>query len=268
MAKEENIENVEETVVETPKGRAAALEAYKQANPDNQEEPDDDVLHDFHAGRYSELDGKYNELNEANGKLAELIETDPKFGAVLSMVANGKSFPYAFANVYGKEPLELEGDSLDDFEKGYQEKLKQLASSKKEQAQANKNIEDYRSNLEKFKKDNNLTDEQAAEIDDAIFTDADNFLNGIIPVEYIEYKFKGMNYDKDVQEAAETGLVEGKNEAIEVKKAERKNAGAIPDMGVTTATTRKPSTPPKEEFDDVFKGVKSVPGTSPGFRRL
>jgi hypothetical protein len=73
------------------KGRAAALAAYKVANPDLQEDPDDDVLHDFHGSRYSELEDRHNKLNEPNVRLVEAVSKRPDVAAFLSMIVDGEN---------------------------------------------------------------------------------------------------------------------------------------------------------------------------------
>jgi len=220
-----------EEEVKTPGGRAAISEAYGKANPGSPE-PDDDTLYGFADSRYSDLDKKYTDLNGANTRLAELVSKDPKFGAVLSMISGEKprSFPYSVAKVYGKEPFDLEGDALDEFEKGYQEHLKQLAESEKEREAAMKNIEGYKEELIKFGKEKSLSDRQLGEIDDGIMQLADNILTGNIPKELIDLVYKGLNYEKDVKEAADTGYVEGKNTVAEAKMKEKTSRASVPDF--------------------------------------
>ncbi len=256
------MEDLKEEIKEQPlKGRAATLAAYKAANPDTQEEPDDDGLHDFASGRYSELEGKYNELNGANGKLAELVGKDPKLGAVLSMIAGDKpkSLPYAISSVYGKDFLDLEGEAMEEFESGYQENLNRLAESEKEREQAAKNIETYQETLLKYGKDNELSEEQLSEVHQGVMTFADNLLMGIVPTELIDLIYKGLNYDKDVQEAADTGFVEGKNEVIKPKMKEKTGAN-LPDLGNKTGAGRKKAVVSAKKggsFYDDMEDVKS-----------
>jgi len=242
-----------------PKGRAAILEAYKASNPNGQE-PDDNSLYDFAESRYADLDKKYNELNGANTKLAELVSKDPKLGAVLSMISGekAKSFPYAIASVYGKEPFDMEGDALEEFEKGYQDHLAQLAESEKEREQAMKNIETYNNTLAEYGKENSLSEEQVGEINSGIMQLADNILMGSIPKELIDLVYKGMNYEKDVQEAADTGFVEGKNTTVEAKMKAKTQPNAIPDFGNGTGggKTQKPPKKEKKSFYDEFKEEK------------
>jgi hypothetical protein len=223
-----------------PRGRAATMEAYRAANPDVRDEPDDDTLHDFANSRYSELEGRHNELegrhnelNGANSRLAEQVSKDPRLAAVLSMIAgdNPKSFPYAVASVYGKEPFEMEGDALEEFEAGYQENLKRLSESEKAREEALKNISEYETTLQQYVKDRSLTDEQSSAVHNGIMTLADNLLMGVIPVEIIDLVYKGLNYEKDMQEAADSGFVEGKNNVIDAKLKKPEGRTFPPDLG-------------------------------------
>jgi len=244
---------IEET---TPTGRDKLLEAYRNANPDNSE-PDDNSLYDFSNNRFSELEGRYNELNGANTRLAELVSKDPKLGAVLSMITgdNPKSFPYAVASVYGKDVFNLEGDALDDFEKGYQENLIQLANSEKEREQAMKNIQEYNNTLIEYGKEKSLTEEQISEVHNGIMQLADDILMGKISKNTIDWVYKGLNYETDIKEAIDTGFVEGKNTVAEAKMKEKTQPNVIPDFGNATGkgTVRKLPPVKKGSFYDNFK---------------
>jgi len=236
-------EEAAEVAVETPTGRAAILEAFRAANPDMEGDPEDDALFGFAHDRYGKV-------SEANTRLAERVAADPRAGAMLAMfTGEGKSLPYAMASVYGKDWLDGE---MEDFEAGYQENLKRLAESKAEQEQAAKNIEQYRTTLATFAKDNDLDEAQLATLDDAIYTTAENFLMGIIPAEFIEGMWKGMNHDKDVEEAAATGFVEGKNDAIDMKK--RKDAiKPLPDLASGSGAGKPRVAPEQKERINIFK---------------
>jgi hypothetical protein len=200
------------------KGRAAALEAYRGANPDAGDEVDDDALYDHILGERSAADERYNSLAGKNSRLAKLTAKDPKLAELLSGLADGeKSLPYLAAKLYGKDFLSAEGDALDDFEKGYQEHLKELTESRSAMEAANKNIEAYQDTLTGFAEANGLSEDETEALHKAIYEDAINLLQGIVSEEFIDFKWKGMNYDRDVQAAADAGMTEGKNKTIEAK---------------------------------------------------
>ncbi len=249
---------VEGAVVETPKGRAAILAKYKESNPESGDDIEDDALYDYAMGRLSESDEKYNSLAGANTRLAELTGADPKLAGVLSMIAgdDAKSLPYAIAKTYGKDFLSLEGDALEDFEKGYQENLKEVSQSKEAIEKANENIEQYQATLSEFGKENELKEEDVEKLNEAIYNDAINMLNGIIPKEFIEYKWKGLNYDKDVETAAESGMIEGKNEVIEAKMKSMKEVA--PAGGGSTSQKKVGSSIPKRKRGSFYDNIKEV----------
>ena len=243
---------VQEEANQTPKGRDAFIAMMQEKNPDYNPESDDQLFDDVHT-MHSEMKGQLDKHQESNSKLAGLVAKDPKFGATLGMVAGeGKSFPYAVAKVYGKQPFELEGDDLEEFEKGYQENIQQLATSKAAQDEAKKNIENYFAALDKYCTDNGISEEEKAVLNDKIYAMADNFLNGIIGEEVITYVDKGSNYDKDVQDAAEAGKVEGMNQKIDAKL--KKPEAAMPDMG--TKTTGGAKKMPAQENKSFYAPIK------------
>ena len=219
------------------KGRAAWMERYKAANPDAGEEIDDEDLFEHANSSYSDLDGRHGQMTGANSRLAELVAEDPRFGAALSMVAgeNRKSLPYAMGSVFGKDWIE--GD-LEEFESGYQEHLAQLAESRKLQEEAQGNIAASVEHISKYIADNQLSDEDAARLNENLVVFAENLLMGIVPPTLIELIHKGQNYEQDVQDAIETGAVEGKNERIEpeLKKAVKED---VVDMGGASGSGAK-----------------------------
>lgn len=250
-------EEAKEEIVK-PKGRAATLEAYKASFPDNTNEPDDESLYDFANNRYSDLEGKHNEMVGSNTKLADLVAKDPKLGSVLSMIAgeNPKSLPYAVSSVYGKDAFELEGDALSDYEAGHQEYLNAQAKSKAEQEQAATNFKESLSRLEKYVADNSLDEERAGKLYSGIMDLGESFLMGNIPDNIFDLVYKGLNYDQDVQEAADTGFVEGKNNVAEAKMKEKTGGAAIPDLNNNTGAGKTKKLPPvknKGSFYDAFK---------------
>jgi len=239
-------------------GRTAILEAYKAFNPDLEEEPGDEDLWGFANSRYADLDNQYSSLSSANTRLAKLVSDDPKLGAVLSMIAGEKpkSLPYAIASIYGKEPFELDGEFLEEFEQGYQDNLRQLAADKKMREEANRNIEEYKTNLIQYGQDNGLNENELMSLNEKVYEVADNMLMGIIPIALIDVIYKGLNYDRDLQEAADTGFVEGKNQAVEAKLQQKRQAASIPDLRSGTRTGRVAQTPKRKGgsfFDELVE---------------
>jgi hypothetical protein len=152
---------------------------------------------------------------------------------------NPKHPYYALGSVYGKEGWGLEGEDLEEFEAGYQENLKRLAESEKLREQAVENIREYESTLARNAKDNGLTEEQSSEVHNGIVQLADNLLMGII----IDLVYKGMNCEKDMDAAVNTGRIQGLGEKIDVK-LKKQESKTIPDLGNATGAGKNiPRTP-------------------------
>ncbi|MDR2651699.1 MAG: hypothetical protein LBC68_05235 [Prevotellaceae bacterium] len=268
MGKEKEIEEKDVTtideVVQEPslKGRARSHAAYREANPDAGEELDDDAVHDWMHEQKSASEKAFSDLNEANVKFAELLHADPKFGEVITMTMDGKSFPYAMGKVYGKDWRDLEGDDLEDFERGYQENLKALGASKELQKKALENVQNtYIPTMDKFQQDNGLSDEEMGLLEDKINEVVGNALNGIITGEFIDFINKGITHDRDVEDAIATGKAGALNEKIVAQRG--KKFEGLPDTAPASAAELPSKSKKRSDDDDydIYRTAKPVAGT-------
>lgn len=249
------------TQEETPiRGRAAAMERYRTANPDIENDPEDDDLYDYAISQADDYKGRYDKQQEINSALAERISEDPRLGALIAGImdtdedGNKKNPAYVIAKLYGKDFLEDE-DSLDELNKGYAEYLDGSKQSKEAGEKASQNFIKSMDDVDKYAQTNGLGDEQIEQLRQSLVQSADDILNGIFSPAFIETVAKGLTYDADVQEAADTGYVEGKNTKIEAKMKETPD---IPSMGGTTNVQRKADAPKQEKgsFFDEMETVK------------
>lgn len=234
------------------KGRDKFLERMKSKNPDYNPE-NDDMLWDDVDSMYSETETTLGKHAEASKRLQELVAKDPKLGAVISLIAgdNPKSLPYAVAKIYGKDVFNLEGEELDNFENGYQEYIKEQEEMSGRHSTASENFKKSMADLDAYCQENGIQEEEKSALIDKGFEIADNYLMGVIPWEMVH---KSMNYDKDVQEAADTGFVEGKNEKIDMKKKDVNQI--MPDLASATGAGKvKQAAPKKGSFFDNLKTV-------------
>lgn len=245
------MDDLEPQAAPAPSGREYFMQRMKEENADYAPADDDQFINDIRS-RYDKDSEELAGYRGVNEKLKTLIDRDPRFGALISMMNEGKSSEYAIGRIYGRDFLFADEDSLEELEQGYQEQLKELAESKKAREAALKNIEDYKANLQAFASENGLDEEATNALSEAIYTDADNFLNGIIPKEYIEYKFKGLSYDKDVKEAADAGLAEGRNQKIDAKKAKPENLPDVSKGGTYGGKKSKAAPEERKSFYDGF----------------
>lgn len=243
------------------RGRQRFLEMYRELNPDVADELDDDTLYSFVDERYLDLDNRYKSLNGANRKLAQLISENPKLGAFLALISGEscKSVPYALANVFGKEVFQLDARGMEEFERGEEEYRKRYKAGLEEQRKAQENFKNYEKTLSAYGKENNLTEDQVYDIHRGVMDIAEELLMGNIPMNIIDLVYKGLNYDQDMQEAIDTGVVEGRNEVIkETLRSKRGNPDRMPDFGNTTGAGRSPKLPGRNKgsFYDSIEEVK------------
>lgn len=242
----QNVQTTQETAIpqqETAvRGRAAAMERYRADNPDIETDPQDDDLYDYAISQADDYRGRYNKQNEVNAALAERISEDPRLGALIAGVmetdekGNRKNPAYVIAKLYGKDFLEDE-DSINALNEGYAEYLNGTKQTKEAGQKASENFIKSMDEVDKYAQANGIGDDQVEVLRQSLVQAADDMLNGIFSPTFIETVAKGLTHDEDVQEAADTGFVEGKNTKIEAKM---KETPQVPSMGGTTNVQREP----------------------------
>lgn len=246
----------QEMPVEQPvRGRNAAMQRWKEANADAEGDPEDDDLYDHFLGQADEWKGKYDGQNEINSALANRIAEDPKLGALISGVMENKNPAYVLAKLYGNDFLE-DDETLQAMEDGYAEYLEGVNQTKAQGEEAQKNFLESMNKVDEYAKANELGEEVVEELRMALVQGADDMLNGIFSDSFIETVAKGLSHDADVQQAADTGFVEGKNEKVEMKYG--RGEGDMPSMGNASNSLRKPVAKKKEKKGSFYDAMKAV----------
>jgi hypothetical protein len=216
-------------------GRDAIVDDWKAKNPDAEGEPTDEQLwqhvadrHQIMTDQHNELSGRYDALNGSNAKLAELVKENPQFAQFFQHILAGKSPMYAWGTAFGEMPMGLTEDQMAEHEEGY----KQYASDQKTRtdkaAEIETNFKDYFKNLDQYKTDNNLTDDEVQRIDDTIMSMVEAMSVGKIPMELIDAIWKGA--DDNIDAATQAAELAGRNAAIEEGKTKQINKTELPNM--------------------------------------
>lgn len=232
------------------------MQRWKEANADAETDPEDDDLYDFSLSQADEWKGKYDSQNEVNSALAERIAQDPKLGALISGVMENKNPAYVLAKLYGNDFMEDE-DALQAMEDGYAEYLEGVTQTKEAGAKAQENFLESMKKVDAYAEANGLGEEVVEELRMSLVQGADDMLNGIFSDSFIETVAKGLSHDADVQEAADTGFVEGKNEKVKMKYGRGEGDG-MPSMGNTSNSLRKPVAKKQEKKNSFFDEMKAV----------
>lgn len=208
----------EEVVVPTlRKYREKVKARYPDFNPEKEE--DWAEMEDRYAEEVEADLGKYK---EAENKIIEAMKADASFAqAVMDVAVNGLPFRAAIAKALSQDDLiPKEGD--DDYE-AYQaareENLQKANKMSEMEKQIAANEEATLANLDKFAEENGYTEEQKDALINLINETFDKLMMKEISAELLLSFHKMMNFDAEVQAAQKAGEIEGRNTAIEIKKA-------------------------------------------------
>lgn len=260
MDKKELLQNNPPEDQQPVRGRNAVMNRWRESNPDFEGDPEDDDLYDYAIGQADDYKSRYDKQNEVNSALASRISEDPRFGALIAGVmetsADGKrkNPAYVIAKLYGKDFLEDE-EALKAMDEGYAEYLEGAKKTEDESMKAQQNFLESMKRVDTYAQANGLAEERVEELRHALVNAADEMLMGNFSDSFIETVAKGLSHDADVQDAADTGYVEGKNEKVAMKFGN--GEGDMPSMGTATKNPRKikEKEPEKKSFFDDMKSV-------------
>lgn len=199
--------------------------------------------------------GRYRDSEKA---VSDLIESDPQFKAVVTdMLANGAPFVVALARHVDPEDLQrVEGD--DDFEqwqKARNEKLQRAAQAAEQQKEIAQNELESSKAFDDFCAEKGISEEEKDTflqvINDALW----GLLYKKIDRKFLEMCYKGSQFDKAVADAMAAGEINGRNTAIEAKRAKQK-ADAAGDGIPVTGSNATPASESRRRVNPMFAGIR------------
>lgn len=251
MPEIENTQIVPEAPV-VPKYRERLRKRYADVDPQTDAEWDDLTERGF-----AEDEERLNLFDENNKVITDLLNSDKDLKAVISdMLVNGTPFRAAVVKFFDPEDLVAkEGDEdYDYYQKSVDERRRMGEAFQQRADQKAANEQEAYDNIDAFAAAKKMSDEDKNGFIAFINGLFDDLMVLKITPETLEKLYKAMNYDKDVAEAAETGEMQGKNEAIEatrVKKAIDVAADGVPTPAGGSAPV--PEAKPRRTtiFDDI-----------------
>lgn len=183
------------------------------------------------------------EYDENNGKLTEMLATDPRCAEFLNAWANGANpFDYILSH-FGPEVAEYIStpEGREKMEKSHEAWLAKNKENEEDAKMREKNLQESFGVLAQFKDDNSLTEDQAVDVFLAVNKIGSDAIDGIYTRESFDAVMKAKHYDKDIEEAKEVGEIKGRNVKIEEKLKSAKELGVIPALsGKGGAVTETP----------------------------
>lgn len=235
--------SVTETLKNELSKRDAWQQRYKQRYAPEAESVDMDS--DDYYDNLTRMADDYDRMEGNEKQMNDLLASNPSFGDMIRDAKEGRSFFPSLVERFGADNLRqaLEdpavAEELGKANDAYMQRTQQEAADKET---AQQNFEESASNIEQYAKEHNLTDEQVNEVLVKATDFAKDIFQGKVSPEVIDMFYKSMNYDNDVAEARETGIVQGRNENIQAQlERSASHPDLPPDIGQSgTLPTDKP----------------------------
>lgn len=174
---------------------------------------------------------RLSKYEESDGKLKGLFKKDPRFASYLSDVVGGGDPASGFVKHFGKDVLDMSGDEekMAALTEANQEYLNRVAESDKLREEQEANMAESANAMAAFQQEKGMSDEDMEKYINECYTVVENALMGKIDSRFLEIMYKGLNYDNDVNDAAEAGVVEGRNQQID-EKLKKKEGDGVPSL--------------------------------------
>jgi len=235
-----------------PKYRERLRGRYADANPQTDQEWDDLTERGF-----AEDEEKIRNFEDNNKVIEDLLDSDKDLASVVSeMIVNGTPFRAAVAKFFDPEDLVAkEGDEdYDYYQKSSEERKKMGQAFRERGAQKRANEKEAYDNIDKFAQKKAL--DKAAKDQFIAFVNAlyDDLSVLRLSMSTLEKLYKAMTFDEAVAEAAETGEIDGKNQAIEAARV-KKSAATVGDGVPTPQGGSSPAPVPKPKRSTIFDDI-------------
>ena len=240
---EEELKNKEPEAAAADAGTAAAPETepgwlarIRQRFPEREFDGSAENEAEFYED-YDRSMADLNAMREDNRRLVDVLQQNPEFAEVFSRVKDGMPMRVALARVVDFDATRpVEGDP------DYEDFMREAGEFKKRQAE----IADHRKRIEENQaRSRGEIEEFFGKIgaDEAEQTGFADFLQGVFDDVFegnlgkaaLGKLWQAYKYDEDMEAAREAGEVQGRNEAIETKRALKKATDGMPDAGAGAA---------------------------------
>lgn len=241
-------ENVEEQPISK---RTRFLSKMKNRMPDVNFDSEDPEERYAAFDKYDEdVHGQLGKFKESDGKLKELFAKDPRFASFMSDVVGGGSPSTSFVKYFGKDVLDMSSDEeqMAKLNESNQEYLNRVAESNKLREEQEKNMESSAQQMSDFKSEKGMSDEDFDSFIGECYNVVEGALMGKIDKSFLETMYKGLNYEKDLQDAATAGVIEGRNQKID-ETLKKQTGDGVPNLNTGgKGGVKKPAIPLKRDF--------------------
>lgn len=207
--------------------REVLYERIRTMRPDAKYDENEDEYYSQASGILDDLEREGKQGKTLQEKLMRRFEEDPEEAQALLDYMDGMPLVAAIRKNKGDEALTMqEGmDGWEEYQQAGADRKKRFDDQRALLDEIRSNSELSEKDFDEFAAENNLNDEQKEAVRQLIQGDLENLSKGRITKEIYGRYRNALNHDSDVEGAHEQGRVEGKNEAIEAKKAKMAGSG-------------------------------------------
>ena len=209
-----------------------------------------DVNMDDEEAYYAALDDEYNSRDEElnryranNEKLNNMFLENPQAAYFMNDLLDGKkqmgvALMEHFGDLFKDAVNDPTAENVKAFADALDEHAKRIKENDELQAQFERNVDNSETTIENWQSAHNATPEQVDAMREFINAQFGNLVAGIITPEMLDFAYKGLNYDKDVAAAEESGQAAGRTQRIKEKVKKGKGDGMPMIPGGGQARTR------------------------------
>lgn len=225
--------------------RDAFMERLKGRYPDKTFD-DDEAVYGQINDDYDDYDGKIKRYQDDEKALVDLFNKDERSAAFLSDWQKGEDPVSALVRRFGADIVEAMDDpeKADEIAEANKEYLERLAQSRELDEQYEKNIGESIAQINALQKEKGYTDEEIDKGMDKLIQIAYDAIVGKFSPEALEFAFKGLTHDRDVETAAHEAEVRGRNANIEAKLKKRAKGDGMPTAANAHGSRPQPMSRP------------------------
>lgn len=196
-------------------------ERYADIDPDNEDA--------FYSTLDSDYDG-YDSMRSNTEKMTKMMNENEMGAGLIMAIRDGVNPLLWLVENYGDDLTTAlkDPENKEDLNKAMAKYADRIAEKTKSKEALDKNLSKFFDHMQKKRDELGLSDDEVMDAIEDIFKIADSGYTGDFPTDIVDTYMKGLRYEKDVEDAANTGEIRGRNQKIQENKAKSTPKKGIP----------------------------------------
>jgi hypothetical protein len=201
--------------------------------------------------RITDLEIYYSENEEATQKITQVLDDQPEIGEIIRDMGKGATFAEALMRHVDLEDLKpVKGDpDFEAWEEAKKERKRRIYEAKKFQDGLVVNRETSIKNIEKFRVEKKLTEEEMNQFAATLQKTLVDVIDGKFQFDFLNLMYDALKFKPALAEALKQGEIKGRNTKIEELK------GKAQPKGDGLPSIKSQGVPEKPKVDAVAKGI-------------